>query len=174
VWQPSYPEDPLGSASEAARYFCEECYRQGVLGMQADYVRRIEKHQLESLGMIREADTFANRLVAINPNAAHAYLTLGFANYIIGNLPGIKRFFLRFKGIGGDERRGLQQLEIAAMKGNYRRPFAKIILAMAAVREKEVAMARNQLVELVAEFPRNPLIAEALQSLVPQMTIYDR
>jgi hypothetical protein len=31
VWQASHPEDPLGSASEAASYLFEECYRQGVL-----------------------------------------------------------------------------------------------------------------------------------------------
>ena len=31
VWQKSHPEDPLGSASEAAAYLFEECYRQGVL-----------------------------------------------------------------------------------------------------------------------------------------------
>jgi hypothetical protein len=28
VWQMSHPEDPLGSASEAAGYLFEECYRQ--------------------------------------------------------------------------------------------------------------------------------------------------
>lgn len=31
AWQRSHPEDPLGSASEAASYLFEECYRQGVL-----------------------------------------------------------------------------------------------------------------------------------------------
>jgi hypothetical protein len=31
VWQKSHSEDPLGSASEAASYLFEECYRQGVL-----------------------------------------------------------------------------------------------------------------------------------------------
>jgi hypothetical protein len=31
VWQAAHPEDPLGSASEAASYLFEECYRQGVL-----------------------------------------------------------------------------------------------------------------------------------------------
>ena len=31
AWQKSHPEDPLGSASEAAAYLFEECYRQGVL-----------------------------------------------------------------------------------------------------------------------------------------------
>src|SRR6266446_5557726 len=31
AWQKSHPQDPLGSASEAAAYLFEECYRQGVL-----------------------------------------------------------------------------------------------------------------------------------------------
>lgn len=31
AWQSSHPEDPLGSAAEAAAYLFDECYRQGVL-----------------------------------------------------------------------------------------------------------------------------------------------
>jgi hypothetical protein len=31
AWQKSHPEDPLGSAAEAASYLFEECYRQGIL-----------------------------------------------------------------------------------------------------------------------------------------------
>jgi hypothetical protein len=50
------------------------------LGMQADYAGLIEKHQLESLGMIREADKFAKKLLAVAPDAADAYLNLGAAN----------------------------------------------------------------------------------------------
>jgi len=135
------------------------------LGMQADYASLIEKQQLESLAMIRDANTFAKRLLAVNPDAADAYLTLGAANYIIGSLPAIKRLFLKFKGIRGDKKGGIAQLEIAAARGRYLRPFAKIILAMTALREKRVALARTQLVELVAEFPRNPLFAGELAKL---------
>ncbi len=135
------------------------------LGMQADYAGLIEKHQLESLGMVREADTFAKKLLAVNADAADAYLTLGTANYIIGSLPAVKRFFLRFKGIKGDKRVGIQQLEIAAARGRYLRPFAKIILALAALREKKPALARIQLMELVAEFPQNPLFVRELAKL---------
>jgi hypothetical protein len=218
AWQKAHPEDPLGSASEAASYLFEECYRQGVLtsefflddkrflgkialkpdqalrtaffaavqraqdlarlrlkanpddanalfaltlsvGMQADYASLIEKHQLESLRMIREADKFAKKLLAVAPDAADAYLTLGAANYIIGSLPAPKRFFLRFVGIRGDKRGGIQQLKIAAGRGHYLRPFAKILLALAALREKQIELARTQLTELVAEFPQNPLFA---------------
>ena len=57
---------------------------------------------------------------------------------------------------------GIQQLEIAADHGHYLRPFAKILLAMAALREKKPEVARTQLDELVAEFPENPLFASEL------------
>lgn len=135
------------------------------LGMEADYAALIEKHQLQSLGMIRDADTFAKRLLAVDPDAADAYLTLGTANYVIGSLPALKRFFLHFKGIHGDKRGGIEQLTIAATRGRYLRPFAKIMLALAALREKKTALARIQLMELVAEFPRNSLFAKELAKL---------
>lgn len=224
AWQTSHPKDPLGSASEAASYLFEECYRQGVLtseffldnkrflgvaaiqpdpklrdaffaadlgaqtlaqlqletdpddknalfamtislGMQADYASLIEKHQLESLSMIRKADAFARRLLAVNPDAADAWLTLGAANYIIGSLPALKRFVLRFKGISGDKIGGIRQLEIAAAHGRYLRPFAKMLLALAALREKKYSVARIQLMELVDEFPQNPLFVGELAKL---------
>ncbi len=34
VWQAAHPEDPLASASEAASFLFEECYRQGVLSSE--------------------------------------------------------------------------------------------------------------------------------------------
>ncbi len=224
AWQAAHPQDPLGSAAEAASDLFEECYRQGVLtseyflddkrflgeiaitpdpdlraaffaakskaqdlarrrleilpgdanalfamtlsvGMEADYAALIEKHQLESLGMIRDANTFAKRLLAVDPSAADAYLTLGTANYIVGSLPALERFFLHFKGIRGDKAGGIAQLAIAAAHGRYLRPFAKIMLALAALREHEIALARVQLAELVAEFPQNSLFVDELVKL---------
>ena len=220
----SHPEDPLGSAAEAASYLFEECYRQGVLssayflddnrflgkvpikpdpelraaffaadketlalaqpllqknpddanalfamtlslGMQADYASLIDRHQLDSLKMIREADSYAKRLLAVAPDAADAYLTLGAANYIIGSLPAFKRFLLGFAGIHGDKKLGIQQLGIAADRGHYLKPFAKILLALVALREKKPEVARVQLNELVAEYPENPLFASELAKL---------
>jgi hypothetical protein len=222
--QKSHPEDPLGSASEAASYLFEECYRQGILtsdffldnkrflgkvglkpdpalraaffaaneraldlarvrlntnpadpnalfsmtlslGMQADYASLIDKEQMQSLKMTGEADKYAKKLLAVVPEAADAYLGLGVANYVIGSLPGHKRFLLGFAGIHGDKRVGIQQLEIAATSGHYLRPFAKILLALAALREKKTEVARTQLAELVAEFPENPLFASELAKL---------
>ena len=135
------------------------------LGMEADYASLIDKQQKESLKMIGEADKYAKRLLAIAPEGTDAYLTLGTANYVIGSLSGFKRFLLGIAGIHGDKKRGIKQLEMAAASGRYLRPFAKIMLALAALREKKPEVARVQLRELVAEFPENPLFASELAKL---------
>lgn len=135
------------------------------LGMQADYASLIDKHQLDSLKKIREADTYSKRLLKVAPEAADAYLGLGTANYIIGSLPGTKKLLLGFAGIHGDKKKGIEQLETAAKHGHYLRPFAKILLALTALREKRPEVARAQLTELVAEFPENSLFASELAKL---------
>src|SRR6185437_10451719 len=93
------------------------------IGMQADYASLIDKQQLDSLKKIREADAYAKKLLIIAPEAADAYLGLGTANYVIGSLPGIKRFFLGFAGIHGDKKVGIQQLQIAAATCDRSRRF---------------------------------------------------
>jgi len=135
------------------------------LGMQADYASLIDKHQLDSLKKIREADTYSKRLLKVAPEAADAYLGLGTANYIIGSLPGTKKLFLGLAGIHGDKKKGIEQHETAAKYGHYLRPFAKILLALTALREKTPEVARAQLTELVAEFPENSLFASELAKL---------
>ena len=135
------------------------------VGMEADYASLIDKHQLDSLKMIGEADKYAKRLLVIAPDAADAYLTLGAANYVIGSLPRLQRFFLGLAGIYGNKKAGIQQLEIAADHGHYLRPFAKILLALVALREKNPEVAHAQLSELDAEFPGNPIFATELAKL---------
>ncbi len=135
------------------------------LGMQANYASLIDKRQMDSLKKIREADLYAKKLLVVAPDAADAYLGLGMANYFIGSLSGTKKFFLSFAGIHGDRITGIEQLQIAADHGHYLRPFAKILLALAALREKQVEVARIQLKELVAKFPENPLFAGELAKL---------
>jgi tetratricopeptide (TPR) repeat protein len=134
-------------------------------GLEADYASLIDMEQRKSLRMLGEANEFAERLLAVAPEAADAYLTLGLANYVIGSLSGFKRLFLRLSGTRGDKRRGVEQLKTAAAQGRYLRPFAKILLALVALREKQPELARTQLTELVAEFPHNSLFASELAKL---------
>jgi hypothetical protein len=134
-------------------------------GMQADFTSILERRQMESLSLIKEAEGYAKQLLEVQPDEADAWFSLGAANYIIGCLPAYKRFFLWFGRIHGDKRLGMEQLQITAEKGNYLKPFAKIFLALASMREKREDVARSLLQDLAAQFPENPLFQAELAHL---------
>jgi hypothetical protein len=136
-------------------------------GMESDYDALIVKKQLAGLSMMRRAESEANTLLAIDPNAKDAYLALGASNYVIGSLPAYKRFFLKVGGVHGDKYRGMEQMQQAADNGHYLKPFAKILLALGYEREHQPDRARVLLAELTAQFPENPLFAHEL-ALVDQ------
>ena len=131
-------------------------------GMQGDFEALIGKHQLSALSLIRGAEREATRLLAVRADAQDAYVALGAANYIIGCLPGYKRFLLWFGGVRGDRQRGMDQLQMAADRGHYLRPYAQVLLALAAEREGRFDLARALFIDLVREFPANPVFAAEL------------
>jgi hypothetical protein len=143
-------------------------------GMNADYTSLILKRQWDSLGLIRESEVYAKSLLARSPDAADAYVALGTTNYIVGCLPGYKRFFLRFGGIRGDRQEGMRQMEIAARSGRYLRPYARTMLALASLREKQPERARMLLQQLTAEFPANTLFARELEKIKKQSPAVSR
>jgi hypothetical protein len=134
-------------------------------GMQADFAAILERRQLESLSLIKEAQNYAKRLLALQPDEADAWLSLGAANYILGSLPAYKRLFLWFERMHGNKDLGIEQLQKAAEKGHYLKPFAEIFLALAAMRENRIELARKCLNDLAAHFPENPLFHEELAHL---------
>jgi hypothetical protein len=134
-------------------------------GMEADYDALIVKKQMAGLGLTKQADAEAAKLLAVDPSQEDAYMALGAANYIIGSLPSYKRAFLWFGGIHGDRERGLEQLQRASEHGNYLQAFAKAWLALACEREHQTDRARLLLSELVTEYPTNPLFAHELELL---------
>lgn len=134
-------------------------------GMQSNYTGLIEKHHLESLKMTREAGSYARKLLEVKPDTSDVYVALGATNYIVGCLPTYKKVFLFFGGIRGNRQEGMKQLSLAAKDGHFLRPYAKILLALAALREKQPNLARTHLQDLAKEFPQNPLFAEELALL---------
>ena len=134
-------------------------------GMESNYDEIIEKKQLTALGLMRQAEDEAKTLLAVDPSASDAYVALGTSNYVIGCLPNYKKMFLWFGGIHGDKDHGMDELNTAAQEGHYLRPFAKILLALAAEREHQDVRAHQLLVELNKEFPENPLFAHELALL---------
>jgi hypothetical protein len=128
-------------------------------GMESDADAILEKKQLDGLKRMKEANEYAKQLLAVHPDAADAHVAPGIANYIIGSLNPGYRFALWFGGIHGDKKLGMEQVAKTAENGRYLRPFAKIMLALAARREKQNALAQRLLRELKDEFPSNDTFA---------------
>jgi hypothetical protein len=143
-------------------------------GMESDYDQLIERKQIPALSLTRQAEDEAHKLLTLDPSAKDAYVALGAAHYIIGCLPSYKRAFLWFGGIHGDREKGINEMKIAAAKGGYLRPFAKIMLALAYRREHEPAQARVLLSELAEEFPSNPRFAYELSLVEPHNATSDK
>jgi hypothetical protein len=128
-------------------------------GMESDADAILEKKQLDGLKRMKEANEYAKQLLAVHPDAADAHVAPGIANYIIGSLNPGYRLALWFGGIHGDKKLGMEQVAKTADNGRYLRPFAKIMLALAARREKQNALAQRLLRELKDEFPSNDTFA---------------
>ena len=128
-------------------------------GMESNADLVLKKQRLESLKRLKEANEYAKQLLAEQPDANDAYVALGSANYIIGSLSGGARFMLWFGGVHGDKKLGMQQLGKTIENGRYLQPFAKILLALAARREKQNPLAQKLFLELSEEFPESALYA---------------
>src|SRR6516165_7098907 len=128
-------------------------------GMESDASSILEKKHLEALRSMKEANKYAKLLLVQHPDAADAYVALGIANYIIGSLNAGSRVALWFGGIHGDKKLGMEQVAKTAENGRYLLPFAKIVLALAARRENQTALAQKLLRELTEQYPKSALFA---------------
>ncbi|HKW32466.1 MAG TPA: hypothetical protein VJN92_05650 [Candidatus Acidoferrum sp.] len=128
-------------------------------GMESDADMILRKHNMDALKRLKEGNTHAKTLLAERPDAYDAYVALGSANYIIGSLSVGFRAMLWFGGIHGDKRLGMEQVGKTVENGRYLKPFAKIMLALAARREKQNKLAQKLFRELSEEFPDTPQYA---------------
>jgi len=128
-------------------------------GMESDADSILQKKHIDGLKHMKEAKKYADCLLANYPDATDAYIALGIANYVIGSQSAGSRFALWFDGIHGNKRLGMEQVARAAENGRYLRPFAKIILALAACREKQAALAQELFRELSEQYPDSELFA---------------
>ena len=134
-------------------------------GLQADYAALIEKRNLPSLRYTRDANDWAAKLLAVDPECYDAHVATGFSKYIIGSMAAPVRWIMRVGGVAGDKKEGIAELQLTADHGHYLGPFARILLAIAYVRDKDTARARGVLAALRDEFPKNPLFAQEIARL---------
>jgi len=135
------------------------------LGLRADYLSLIERRDLDALKVVKDSRATAEKLLTIDPSYYDAYLAVGVENYLLSIKPAPVRWLLRMNGAETDRDRGIQDLRLTADKGHYLSPYARLLLAVAALRNNERSKAIELLAELSREFPRNRLYAQELAHL---------
>jgi hypothetical protein len=131
-------------------------------GLRGDYTAMIEKRNLASLSYMKTSRLTAQQLLAIDPDCYDAFLAIGVENYLLGSTSAPIRWMLRFTGSETDKQEGIKRLRLTAEKGYYLAPFARLLLAVAALRDKDKNTARTLLAALATEFPRNQLYSKEL------------
>jgi hypothetical protein len=134
-------------------------------GLQADYAALIEKRNLASMHYTKEATSWAQQLLAICNDCADALVATGFSKYIIGSMSAPVRWMLRMGGLPGDKQAGIADLQTTAAHGHYLAPFARILLAIAYVRDKNKEGALEVLNSLHQQFPGNTLFPREIAHL---------
>ena len=134
-------------------------------GLRADFASLVEGRNLAALSYTREAARVASRLIEVAPDYADAYLATGISEFVVGSLIAPMRWVLRLAGFKGDKHRGMQQLRLTAERGRFLGPFARILLAIACLREHDTNGARELLAGLENDFPSNPLFARELHRI---------
>ena len=134
-------------------------------GLQADYAALIEKRNLASLHFTKEASAWAQQLLAICDDCSDALVATGFSKYIIGSTSAPVRWLLRMDGLPGNKQAGIADLQVTAQHGRYLAPFARVLLAIAYVRDKNKPRALELLTSLQTQFPDNTLFPREISRL---------
>ncbi len=136
-----------------------------IAGLQADYAALIAKQNMAALHYTRQSTATAQKLLAICNDCYDAYVASGISQYLVGSLSFPLRWMLKLGGYDGNKQQGIATLKLVASRGHYLAPFARILLAIAYLREKDIPQARQLLAGLRQEFPGNPLFANELARL---------
>lgn len=136
------------------------------LGIHADYLALIEKKNLTALSEVKQSRSLAEKLLAVHPDAYDAYIAPGIENYLLSQKPIAIRWFLRLGGAETDRQLGIKNTRITAEKGRYFMPYARLLLAIADLRDNNREGAKQKLTWLATEYPGNHLYREELERLV--------
>ena len=134
-------------------------------GLRADYDGLIEKKYFSSISYLKTGRIAAEKLLTLDPTMSDAYVAMGVEAYVLGSKPMPVRWILKLTGSNTDRDDGIRKVRLAADGGRYLRPFARLLLAVAALRDKDVRTAADILEDLSKQFPRNQLYAEELARL---------
>jgi hypothetical protein len=134
-------------------------------GLRGNYAALIEKKNGAGLDFLKSSRSTAEKLLKIDPDYHDAYLALGIENYVLGLRSAPSRFMLRLSGAQTNKEKGLASLRTTAERGRYMGPYARLLLAIAALRDKDKDTARKLIADLARDFPKNHLYRVQLDHL---------
>jgi len=134
-------------------------------GLRSDYLALIEKRYTAAFREMKTARSLAEQLLSAHPEYYDAWIAIGVENYMLSVKPAPIRWLLRLSGGQTDRGLGIDKLRLTAEKGHYLAPFARLLLAVAALRDRDKGKARDLLASLAREFPKNPLYTHELAGL---------
>ncbi|HUP03804.1 MAG TPA: tetratricopeptide repeat protein [Bryobacteraceae bacterium] len=134
-------------------------------GLESDYISLIDKRYRAAWKVMKASRVDAETLLAKDPTYYDAWLAVGVENYMLSIKPLIIRLFLRAAGGETDRALGIEKLKLTATKGHYLAPLARLLLAVAALRDGDVNQARGILAALTQEYPKNPLFPQEMARL---------
>ena len=134
-------------------------------GLRFEYLGLVEKHYAAALKEIKTARMLAQQLLVNHPDNYDAWIAVGLENYILSIKAAAIRWVVRMSGWQTDRTLGIAELQLIANKGHYFAPFARLLLAVAALRDRDIDRAHDLLEALARDFPNNPLYRQELASL---------
>ncbi len=114
------------------------------------------------LSLSKQASAFSRKALALNPTLYDAYLATGVENYMLSLKSAPLRWILGMTGAVTNKEEGIRLLHITAAQGHYLAPFARMMLAVAAIRDGHPQEARDILSALSREYPQNTMYVRQL------------
>lgn len=134
-------------------------------GLRSDYAALIDKSNFTALGWTKQASKYASEALRIKPDLYDAHLATGVENYMLSLKPAPVRWFIGLSGGSSDKQLGIRELKITAEHGHFLAPFARLMLAVAELRDGNKGTAKNLLSGLAQEFPNNTLYSRQMRRI---------
>ena len=136
-----------------------------VAGLRSDYAAFIEKSDFTALKFSKQGTALGARTLKADPQLYDAHLAGGIQNYMLSLKPAPIRFLARMSGASTNKAKGISEVSITAQQGHYLAPFARLMLAVAELRDGNKDKAKSILGGLAQQFPRNTLYSRQLSRI---------
>jgi hypothetical protein len=132
-------------------------YVAGAYGNRTRYHVYINKSYYRAMRAGIKGYDFISPAHELRPDYKDCLIGTGAYNYFAGSIPTLIKIFAWMFTQGGDKEKGIQQLELAAQKGEYGQIVAKMVLLGVYYNEKRFEDYQRLTLELIEEFPTNPV-----------------